>query len=90
MKTSAQTIIDSLDHNPEGWTANHHRLMHHSGLHLWICGPVFDLHIMEPTKQSFGLIDKFRVASAVKRWKDWNTRKLIDPKIKPTTGAFEL
>jgi hypothetical protein len=73
-----EELIKSLNTEPENWVFGRHTADNKEwGIRLWISNvPILDLHVYEPTKVSFSLLDKIKLYRAMNQCRAASILKL--------------
>lgn len=67
----ADDIIASLEAEPKRWRVDYCTYRRDDGIEVWRANvPILNVQLNRPVKVSFGLIDKFRIWRAFRRWKN--------------------
>lgn len=71
--TNAETIIQSLQDEPEAWTGTKFSLSHRSGVKLWIANgwPFMGADSSSTTEVHLSFFDRWRVWRQYRKWKQW-------------------
>jgi len=76
----SKTIIDSLKTHPDNWDYSYNssipegycKIIHETGVTLWVGNGLFFVSIYDPVNISFRLIEKYKIWKAFKKWRKKN------------------